>query len=154
MAIATCGPSAEPTVRTTVFMLAVTPASRALEPHKVRLMIATTPSPIPPPIGTSEHARPGTVVGSASSATTMASASGATPPPRPWSTRPAIKTPMSSVRAHRTEPAENASSDQRSTRRRPYRSPNGPASGTATTVASRKPVISHVTAVAEACNCT
>lgn len=57
---------------------------------------------------------------------------------------------MSSARAQTTEPTANAASDHSSMRRRPYRSPSGPASGSATTVASRKPVINQVTEVGDA----
>lgn len=62
----------------------------------------------------------------------MPNASGNTAPPRPWSTRAAIITPIELVSAATSDPAESAASTTTSIRSFPNMSPSRPSTGVAT----------------------
>ena len=64
-------------------------------------------------------------------------ASGKTPPPTPWMTRPTSSTDSEVASAETSVPAASATSTQKSTRSLPWMSPRRPISGVATDALSR-----------------
>jgi hypothetical protein len=75
--------------------------------------------------------------------------SGIVAPPSPWIVRATIISASEPARAAIRLPTAMAARTTRSTRFLPNMSPNRPATGVATEVASRKEVNTHVTPVAE-----